>query len=665
MSHSLVIAWANLVEVWTICAIDPHQTTPDHDILWSQIVGWGWNTGIMELTARFGVVREDWSVWTALWRAQASWLEGSKVNAVKGGEAERLEYLSSVKREFENGKESIIVTDVLTTFWQVLEKYEPGNLEQLKSMSSYAALLAAVIRLWLACIAPHTVPSTPPFYLPFARISELCAILTAHPVWSLLSSSDSAFGYLNCREFSGLLSRYLQLSRRLPDVSEDLWMAQAFTILLRLGPGDEDFASAVMEDIANRLTPEWAMVREIIVPPTLWESGVMSILQPFIMNMIRPDTDVIIGPVIPTPHSIRSATTQRLPSPSALGKLGLPLNRDWSLTPLDHLLRSGDSAVFKALPTSWNASEVEITRASLFLTKITQMALRRFSLTDSILSREEAEFGCMKVFMLEHGQPLNDSAEEVFRDGIVERFMEDILRPYVYGGPNRVSTTVPSTRYEDLEKVATRFLGASVPFYQYYTDFVALYDAISFSHPLFGRLLLPPTSMRYAPDYRRHLWCDFNHLVKTIRVLPEQVLSSDIKEYLYPIETDPQILGSYLSSLLQGRLQDFMRWIALHHVAANIWADIQENEEMVANEERAGTFFKAVVARGDDEVIREVVRYRQTSSNTTDPLLLPPSCFDPHSSEVVVVSRLGLIRRWMGQNVVDRLMGLLTASSLS
>ena len=665
-SHSLVIAWANLVEVWTICAIDPHQTTPDHDILWSQIIGWGWNTGIVELTARFGTVKEDWSVWTALWRAHASWLEGSKVNAVKGGEAERLEFLSSVKRGFENGKEGLIVTDVLTTFWQELGKYELGNLEQLKSMSSYAALLTAVIRLWLACIAPHSggVPSTPPFYLPFARISELCAIFTAHPVWSLLSSSDSAYGYLNCREFSGLLSRYLQLSRRLPDVSEDLWMAQAFAILLRLGPGDEDFASAVMEDIANRLTPEWATAREIIVPPILWESGVMSILQPFIMNMIRPHADVIIGPIIPTPHSIKSATTQRLPSPSALGKVGLPLNRDWPLTPLDHLLRSGDSAVFKALPTSWNASEVEITRASLFLTKITQEALRRFSLTDSILSREEAEFGCMKVFMLEHGQPLNDSAEEVFRDGIVERFMEDILRPYVYGGgPNRLftttTTTVPSStrHHEDLEKVAARFLGASVPFYQYYTDFVALYGAISFSHSLFSRMLLPPTSMRYALDYRKHLWCDFNDLVKTIRVLPEQVLSSDIREYLYPIETDPQILGSYLSSLLQGRrLEDFMRWIALHHVAANIWPEFQENEgEVYVNEERASTLFKAVVARGNDEVVREVVQYRQSKGT----LLLPPSCFDHHSSEAVV-SRLGFIMRWIGQSMVDRLKGLFT-----
>jgi hypothetical protein len=654
-SHPLVIAWANLAEVWTTCAIDPHQTTPDHDILWIQIAGWGWNTGLAELTVRFGTVREDWNVWTALWRAQASWLEGSKVNAVKGGEAERLEFVDSVKSGFENGKEGIIVTDVLSTLRQELEKYEPGNPEQLKSMSSCAAFLTAVIRLWLACIAPHTegVPSAPPFYLPFSRISELCAISTGHPVWSLLSSPDSAFGYLNCREFSGLLSYYLQLSRRLPDISEDLWMAQAFTILLRLGPGDEDFASAVMKEVANRLTPEWATARQIAVPPILWERGVMSILQPFIMNTIRPHADVIIGPITPTPLSIKSATTQRLPSPSALRNVGLPLNRDWTLTPLDHLLRSGDSAVFKALPTSWNASEVEITRASLFLTKITQEALRRVSLTNFILSREEAVFGSMKVFMLEHGQAQNDSAEEVFRDGIVERFMEDILRPYAYGGPSGLLTT-----HEDLEKVAVRFLGASVPFYQYYTDFVALYDAISFSHPLFARLLLPPTSMRYSPDYRRYLWCDFNHLVKSIRILPELVLSSDIREYLYPIETDPQILGSYLSLLLQGRLQDFMKWVALHHIAANIWSDFQENREF-ANEERASTFFKAVVARNNVDVVREVVRYQQRSRDAK--LLFPPSCFD--SSNEVAVSRLECVMRWMGQDTVGWLKGLFTPAN--
>ena len=656
-SHPLIIAWANLVEVWIICAVDPHQTTPDHGILWSQIVGWGWNAGIAELIVRFGTVKEDWSVWTALWRAQASWLEGSKINAVKGGEAERSEVVSWTKSGFENGKEGVIVTSVLTAFREELEQYESGNLEQLKSMSSYAALLTSVIRLWLACIPPHMegVPSTPPFYLPFSRISEFCAIFATHPIWSLQSSPDLAFGYLNCREFSGLLSYYLRLSRRLPGVSADLWMAQAFAILLRLGPGDEDVASAVVQEVADMLTPEWATTREIVVPPILWERGVMSILQPFIMNIIRPHSDVIIGPIIPTPHSVKSATTQRLPSLSSLRKVGLPLNRDWILTPLDHLLRSGDSAVFKALPTSWNASEVEITRASLFLAKVIQEALRRFSLTDFILSREEAEFGCMKVFMLEHGQPQNDSAEEVFRDRIVERFMEDILRPYTYGSSNKFSTTVASTKHEDLEKVAARFLGGSVPFYQYYTDFVALYDAISFSHPLFARLLLPPMSMQYAADYRKHLWCDFAHVIKTVRVLPGQVLSSDIREYLFPIETNSQILGSYLGSLLQGQLQDFMRWVALHHIAANIWPDIHENKE-IWNEERASTLFKAVVVQGNVEVVREVVKYREAKATE---LLLPPSCFD-HSSEVMV-SRLECIMRWMGQKTVDRIKGLLEA----
>jgi RNA polymerase II-associated protein 1 len=172
------------------------------------------------------------------------------------------------------------------------------------------------------------------------------------------------------------------------------------------------------------------------------------------------------------------------------------------------------------------------------------------------------------MLRLEHGQSLNDSALRSilwYCGTIYGRYLTALcLRRRHCQFPQLGRMT---------EKAATRFLSASVPssFYQSYTDFVALRRFISFSLPfkLFGRLLLYPTSMRYAPDYRKHLWCDFNlHLVKTI-----QVLSSDVRRYLYPIETDPQILGSNLSSLLQGRLQDVMRWIALH-VAANIWSDI-------------------------------------------------------------------------------------------
>lgn len=38
--------------------------------------------------------------------------------------------------------------------------------------------------------------------------------------------------------------------------------------------------------------------------------------------------------------TIEFANTERLPSPSTLRKVGLPLNLDWTLTPLDRLLHS-------------------------------------------------------------------------------------------------------------------------------------------------------------------------------------------------------------------------------------------------------------------------------------------------------------------------------------
>jgi hypothetical protein len=272
-------------------------------------------------------------------------------------------------------------------------------------------------------------------------------------------------------------------------------------------------------------------------------------------------------------------------------------------------------------------------------------------MTSFVLRREEAIFGCMKVFMLEHDQPQNDSSEEVFRDNIVGHLMEDILRSYSAGSPD--SQAISSSQQEDLEKVASRFLGPSVPFFQFYTDFVALYDGISFSHPLFSLLLLPPTSMRYPLDYRKHLWCDFKHIIRTIRLSPSQVLSADIREYLYPIETEPQVIASYLSSLLQNNAHDFMRFVALHHIASNIWPDLRSVGN-VENEERASTMLKSVVHQGSIDLARQVVTYRQT---VYDGVLLPPSCFA--NFDEVRTSRLECVSRWGGLAMTNRLQGLL------
>ncbi|KAH9480658.1 RNA polymerase II-associated protein 1 [Psilocybe cubensis] len=653
-STELTVAWANLVEAWTVCATDPHQTTPPHDILWTQVVGWNWNVGISELQERLEARETDWPMWTASWQAQAAWLEGSKINAIKGGEAERVELMESVKEGFESGKESKVIHGALNGLRKELQGYIEGNIDQLKAMANNASVLASAIRLWLSCIPPHLegVPSSPPFSLPFVGLSELSRQLLEYPLWALMDSSNSSRGYLYCREMSRFMSYYLLLSRRLPQTSQSLWLAQSFSILQRLGPGDEDFAQLVISELSKILTQQWAESQKINVSPVIWEKGGLSILEPFMSNLLRPNLEAVIGPLTMTPQSIKSSTSQRLPAPSASKKLGMPLRRDWTTSPLDHLLRSGDSEVFKALPISWDSSEVEVARASLFLTKVVQESLLNFSMTSFVVSREEAELSCMKIFMLEHGQTQTDSTEEVFRDSVVEHLMEDILRPYAIGSSD--ASIVARTNHEDLEKVASRFLGTGVPFFQFYTDFVSLYDAISFSHPLFARLLLPPTSMRYPLDYRKHLWCDFNHVVKTIRVPELQVLSADIREYFYPIEKDPQVIASYLSSLLKDDVHDFVRLVALHHISSNIWPDLQEEPRRDSSEARASTLLKTVVGQSKLEIIRDVVRYRQQPAGS---ISLPPHCFE--DLVAVKASRLDCIMKWGGQAMFDRLQGLL------
>jgi hypothetical protein len=63
-----------------------------------------------------------------------------------------------------------------------------------------------------------------------------------------------------------------------------------------------------------------------------------------------------------------------------------------------------------------------------------------------------------------------------------------------------------------------------------------------------------------------------------------------------------------------------------------------------------------VVARGEDEVVREVVWYPSRRSSlkgatTSDPLLLPPSCFASIQVEC------WWIQDWKVQNMVDKVEG--------
>ena len=618
-------SWLELLEAWMVCARDPHRTTPSHDLLWSQVIGWGWCEDVLSLRKMLGP--DNPQVWGKIWRAIAAWLEGSGVNSVRGGEAEKLAIIELLRSGFESGVEHTVVEHTLRELKRLVDPSTSlGSMtkESLFAMTSLAGTLASTIRLWLSCLPLHSQEplDSPPFSLPFPQLSAFCASLTTHPLWTTTSKSFPPFANVGLRQLSVLLASYLNLSRRLPGTTDDLWVAQAFAILPRLLPGDNEFAERIIESLTKLLVPSFMTNRGWDVPSIIWEKKGVEPVLPFLTFGLH-SNDERVGSVWMTPRSISSSTTQRLPplvTTKTNKRPSLPLDKDWFFAPLNYLLRSGETDIFKSLPSSWDASETELVRATLLFARVHREVLRLHSLRDFSLTREETIFNCMKVFMLEHDQPESNSNEEVFRDSIVGSFMNDLLAPFTFGA-STPETSSQKHLIGTLDKVAIRFLGSSTPFYQYYTDFVALYDAISFSHPTFAQLLLPPLSMRYPIDFRKYLWVDYSHILKTIKTPIEAVLADNIEEYMYPLETDIDVITAYLRVLVKGHLEGFLRLLAIHHISGNIWSDLRG---AVVSDDKSMKLLHVVVDQGDFDVVREVVLYKQA---VEAPILLPPACF--------------------------------------
>lgn len=628
--HSVQLreAWLELLESWMVCARDPHMTTPDHDILWTQVVGWGWAEDILSLRSQLSA--DHPKAWAILWKALAAWLEGASVNGIRGGEAEKNGMLDVIRDGFTHGVEHTVVETCMKDISGLLQV---GSGTDLAALAAKAAILASVLRLWLSCLpsASQQGLDGPPFSLPFPQITNLCGQLAMHPLWSsVYAETEPSITHIHLRPLSRLLSVYLDLSRVLHGTTDDLWVAQALAIVLQLHPGDEEFAVRTIGSVAELVNPSFMTSRNWPVPAEVWEKKGLKPVLPFLTYSLR-KSDIKVGPLWATPYSISTATTQRLPPlsscrPTSRNMVPLPLSRDWLFSPLDYLLRSGQTDIFKSLPSSWDASEVDLVRASLLLTRVARVVLSMHGLERYTMSRDETVFGCMKVFMLEHGQQEESttSAEEVFRDPIVTNFMSDLLAPFTLAVQQPGTINAPSDE-PLLDAVATRFLGTSTPFYQYYTDFVGLYDAISFSHPIFARLLLHPLSMRYPVDYRKYLWVDYGHVIRTIKVPSEQVLTTNLDEYLFPVEANAEVLTGYLRALTKGDAADFLFMVAVHHIASNIWPDLRSLRSET-DDERAVKLLQAAMAQGFDGV-RAIVTYKPDRSQ------LPVNYFSAEAGE--------------------------------
>ncbi|CEQ40158.1 SPOSA6832_01761, partial [Sporobolomyces salmonicolor] len=302
---------------------------------------------------------------------------------------------------------------------------------------------------------------------------------------------------------------------------------------------------------------------------------------------------------------------------------------DWPLCALDELLRSGISPVFLKLPAGWDASELQLVKTTL--------SLMRLAVEASTVGRLKAPalvYDLIKVFMLEKDNGGTATASmsaqaDLFRNEAVQHSIGALLAPLSIGCQPAKQVLCSDTRRtsETLEGISS--LVSSAPFYQLYTDLVGLYDSISLSDRLFGLVLVPPLAMAYPVDYRRLLWTDYAHVLRTLRFDVGEAISDATGEgalaaYLAPAESNETMLKAYADALASGTVtveqSPFFALVAVHHVSQALFGEGDGVDDKVK-----ARLAKVLVGQADREALRNVVGYEQSGRGEVIKCL--PACY--------------------------------------
>lgn len=598
--QEVVRAYFDLLSVWTVCAVDPHRTTPEHDLTWAQASALQWLdealscVSPLQKSARFAELASVLSL-------VAETVFGAQVNEPKHGEDTKTRVRAALKDLEWTPRDSGDRDGFNLALGQVFRLH--GLLGGLLEENDLRRML-----VWTTT----TTQSTP----------------------SDVSLRDAA----------------LQVAWEEKVLPLSVWASSAFDLCLSYAPGDEPSALAMVDLI---LKSDWSSIpgQAADAVKTIGHRDGLVILRPLLHHAVLPSLDQILGPTRPDFHYLKPTTTLRPPPPSMTGPSvpGLPLADDWVFAPLNELLASGSSDAFALAPKDWDAGETQLTRATLALALVEQEAGRGRNASEVILN-------CMKVFMLEHGQQDAPNTEhDVFRDDAVSKSLKELLDSTTVdaediaetpGLPSTATATSTSTdasapasstlgadsdamdtdaspsteagekkevkeeKSGPLEKTALPFLTQGVPFFQFYTDLVSLYSAASFGDASFGRVLLPPLSQLYAPDYRRLFWAESDALrsVRTpVASVPAETRTLSV--YFTPLETERDVLAAYARALvttLRDRTagDEFLPRVAIHHLAGLWW--------MSKHEERNGVRVQLMVvmlASATDTVLRKVVEW--------------------------------------------------------
>jgi len=555
-TSAIIVAYFDLLRVWTVCAIDPHRTTPEHDLTWAQITALGWVDE--ELAAAKALLQtERWGELAAVLSALAEYVFGSGINGAKKGEAEKAAVLSA-----------LVDMDLVGSLPQGVD-----SLPTYATRDAFNTALAEVFRLH-NLLRPASLLNSPE---------------RERLIWWFMATTQTSTADVYLRHAA------LEAARHDGVLDIAKWATSAFDLVLSCVAGDEPLALSIVDDL---LRADWSKVGtedthdhghgpHVPAPSKDLAAAVeaighkdgLQILRPLLHHAILPEIEGVLGSSRPSYLYLKASATLR-PSPARTSGPGLPLPADWAFSPLDELLSSGSSSAFALAPSDWDAGETQLTRATLAFARIQAATARGPSRSLVILN-------AMKVFMLEHGQQdAPNTEQDVFRDAGVQSSLKELL-----GSVSEAHAEQPAdeTMDEDkdkdtamavppapLESASKRFLTPGVPFFQFYTDLVALYESVSFGDPLFARVLVPPLAMNYDVDYRKLVWADQPVSLRSMRIKAEDVpLETTLAAFYSPLETNKDVLlaqARALGGVVRRETSPFLFDVAVHHLAGLFFA---------------------------------------------------------------------------------------------
>jgi hypothetical protein len=523
----LVRHYFALLRVWQISAKDPHSLQQEHDLIWSQISGYGWQDEADHF------LHAVWPLLLAndprpvVWAAAASamgvltaWSDGSKINEAKNGIAER--------RALADGLRDLQPLSLVIK--TILQGFSTDN-----GISNSRAVFSANT---LQAISSIEIGPTTEQNLDAERLLKHIAADQGNTKPSRLAQTMNVLSY--------------RLVSMLPQTTPRAFAELALPLIERAQPGEEDHAMQLVDRLLDLTWPS-----EVV--GLIGHRHGLYILRPFLHHAILPDLDQLTTPVVPLSNMFRATATLRQSTRSSDIHEGLPLRSDWLFVAVEQYLRRESSHVFQQLPPAWDASRLEMVRATLALSNLLEGCQTRHQ------TRSYTILNSMKVFLLEGARDLEGS-DEIFRDPAVSQLLQESLAPCLL--PAEEPTTVR------LDEIATSITPSDTTFFQIYSDFVQLFDAMSLSDMTFSQLLVVPLSQAYPIDYRRLVWSEQSAVIKSVRLETNQILfeGNTLQAYYEPEEEDPDMLFAYLQALAKRWVtkekQPFLYSIATCHLSA-------------------------------------------------------------------------------------------------